>query len=273
MIIFPAGQVAMGSPDWEKSHNQDEQMKVKTISRKFAISDREISQKQFEAFRRDSNRPNKNTRNFAPNANCAMIGVSWDDAVSFCRWLTKKAKIEENDQCYNDKKEWVQNGEYFHNILFRPERRGYRLATEAEWEYACRCGSTTAYSFGSDRSWLSCYAWNLDNSQRQVHPPAQLCPSPRGLFDMHGNIMEWCDNIYSNNYDIDESTPLQQRTRDRVLRGGGWSSHEDGVRSAFRTKAQPLASGSSYGFRIVRTIVENPPLEDKTQPKESNPPP
>ena len=137
----------------------------------------------------------------------------------------------------------------------------YRLPTEAEWEYACRAGTTTEYSFGDDKSLLGDYAWSWENSEGTAHPVGQKKPNPWGLYDMHGNVWEWVQDWYSADYykQFQNKTAIDPKGPDkgspRVIRGGGWDSRATGLRSAVRISSAP---GNAYnyvlGFRLLRTI-------------------
>ncbi|NQT52870.1 formylglycine-generating enzyme family protein [bacterium] len=163
------------------------------------------------------------------------IGVSWLNAVNFCRWLSQKTG------------------------------KKYRLPTEAEWEYACRAGTTTAYSFGEDDSDIDDYAWYEDNADEQAHPVGEKKPNPWGLYDMHGNVKEWCHDFYDPKaYEKNaRSTPctmplgpkrpslphelkhrgkaekLEIHERFHVARGGSWNSPQEDLRSASREREEP----------------------------------
>jgi len=154
--------------------------------------------------------------------------VSWNDAVEFCRRLSKL-----------------------------PEEKAaghvYRLPTEAEWEYACRAGTTTEYSFGDFESQLGEYAWFNGNSDETTHPVGQKKANPWGLYEMHGNVWEWCQDWHSADY-YGSSPPADPqgptRGSSRVLRGGSWCCPRD-VRSANRGRVGPDSRGSNVGFRVV----------------------
>ena len=134
-----------------------------------------------------------------------------------------------------------------------------RLPSESEWEYACRAGTTTAYSFGDDESLLGDYAWYLDNAgkagERYAHPVGQKLPNAWGLYDMHGNVWEWCEDPWHDNYDgapTDGSVwPTGGRSRDRVLRGGSWGGNARHCRSAPRNGHWSEHRNDPNGFRVA----------------------
>lgn len=161
--------------------------------------------------------------------------------------------------------------------------RYYRLPTEAEWEYACRAGTTTAYSFGDDASKLDEYAWSYDNSEDAYHPVGRKKPNPWGLFDMHGNVAEWCCDQYVPDFYKQFAGKLAvnpiavpKSVEPCVVRGGSWDDDPEGLRSAVRRgshkdwkQQDPQIPQSIWyytdalfvGFRVVRPLVEPTPEE------------
>ena len=140
-------------------------------------------------------------------------------------------------------------------------RTGYRLPTEAEWEYACRAGASASHSFGESIELLPHYAWYSGNSQNQVHASGQLKPNRFGLFDMHGNVWEWCQEslrpYVSSGDQASEDVPDLSSLDDagnRTLRGGAFDYHEASIRAAHRKEYPPDLRNNSVGFRIVRSI-------------------
>jgi len=153
--------------------------------------------------------------------------VSWEDAVDFCQKLSKLPAE-------------------------KSAGRMYRLPTEAEWEYACRAGTTTAYSFGDNESLLGGFAWFARNSGKQTHPVGQKKPNAWGLYDMHGNVEEWCSDWWGD-YPGGEVTNPQGPSSGstRVLRGGSWNFSARFCRSALRPRVALSGRDGSLGFRLA----------------------
>ena len=136
----------------------------------------------------------------------------------------------------------------------KPDGDAYRLPTEAEWECACRARTTTRYNFGDDAKSLDDYVWFGDNSERKTHPVGQMKPNGWGLFDMHGNVWEWCGDGYDKDYyrKSPGSDPFDGESALRVIRGGSWVIHGKGCRSANREGLAPESLMYSLGFRVAR---------------------
>jgi formylglycine-generating enzyme len=177
---------------------------------------------------------------------CPVVRTQWTDAVRFCN---KCSELEGLTPCYNLDSWECDFG-----------ANGYRLPTEAEWEYACRAGSTAKYSFGDDEKDLPQYAWLKPHSQGKTQPVGQKLANRWGLFDMHGNVWQWCNDWHSETYyqESPREDPRGPTTgKMRVLRGGAWDSTADKCRVAYRNKEFPVYSDAcfgadSYGFRRAR---------------------
>ncbi len=154
--------------------------------------------------------------------------VSWDDVQQFIKKLNEKES---------------------------PNK--YRLASEAEWEYAARAGTTTSYSFSDNSTKLVDYAWYAANSKSMTHPVGQKKPNAWGLYDMHGNVWEWVQDGYNGNYNgapTDGSSWESGSVVYRVGRGGGWSDYAGYCRSVDRSGYVPADRRSSIGFRLLRDL-------------------
>ena len=184
--------------------------------------------------------------------------VNWYDAIKFCNALSDNAGFE---RCYYLKKKdfWIFKKKYYECDY---TNNGYRLPTEAEWEYACRAGTETNYYTGNLLSLngeisadLDLAGWYGGNCNKQSHPVGQKKPNAFGLYDMHGNVWEWCNDIYGKDYYyssqvINPTGPISGKYR--VIRGGGWSDSAMVCRSARRARSNPSGANFSIGFRIVR---------------------
>jgi formylglycine-generating enzyme required for sulfatase activity len=189
-----------------------------------------------------------------------MNMVSWYDAAAYCNWLSKEEGIPEEQWCYlrNAKGQYAEGMKVAAGYL---KRTGYRLPTEAEWEHACRAGSETNWSHGEAEDLLAKYAWYAVNSPSRMQPVGSLRPNDLGLFDLHGNAWEWCQDRYAQwppvvgakwDEDKEDIEDISDRNR-RVLRGGAFSISAVNARSAHR-------DGDGPAIRIPRHRV--PPGED-----------
>ena len=232
MIILAAGNFMMGSPDTEEYRGKDEgpQNRV-TISRPYALSIHEITFAEYDSFADTTGRQLPKDEGWG-RLDRPVINVSWEDATAYARWLSE------------------QTGQ------------DYRLPTEAEWEYAVRSGSTTAYSFGADPSRVGEYAWYNDNSGNKTHPVGQKKPNAWGLYDMHGNVWEWVEDDWHENYngapDDGRAWIDDPRGAGRVVRGGSWYFVAHGCRSAYRNYYWPDFRNDLVGFRLSRSVALDP---------------
>src|SRR5262249_9009864 len=168
-------------------------------------------------------------------------GVSWYIAARYCNWLSEQEKVPKDQWCYEPN----AKGKYAEGMKVKPNYRslsGYRLPTEAEWEHACRAGTLTAWAHGSDEALLGHYAWYTVNANTIMHPVGSLKPNALGLFDMHGNAWQWCQDVYGekDNKDIEDVKNINSR----VLRGGSFLIGARFVRSAYRGRDVPAKSGT-----------------------------
>ncbi|MDP6544667.1 MAG: SUMF1/EgtB/PvdO family nonheme iron enzyme [Phycisphaerae bacterium] len=222
LVRIPAGKAVLGSPKSEKGRGYGEQQHAVVIPKAFYMGATEVTVGQFTAFtgatgyKAFSEKHNSATiytgtwqmvsgaswrkPGFKQTPGHPAVCINWVDAVAFCKWAGKKTD------------------------------RPVRMPTEAEWEYACRAGTTTRFCSGNDEKTLGSYAWYKDNGGNASHPVARKKPNKWGLYDMHGNVSEWCP---------------------RKLRGGGWGSRPDQIRSAYRRDAQSHWRAANMGFRVV----------------------
>jgi len=194
-----------------------------TLTRPYYLGVYEVTQDEYQRVM------GTNPSNFK-GAKLPVEQVSWDDAVSFCKKLS-------------DLPEERQAG------------RVYRLPTEAEWEYACRAGTTKTYSFGDSEGMLGDHAWYDTNSDKKTHPVGGKKPNSWGLYDMHGNVWEWCQDWYGSYPSglVTDPKGLSIGSH-RVLRGGSWVNLARHCRSARRSFHAPSDRDSNLGFRVVKGL-------------------
>lgn len=248
-VYVEPGKFMMGSPESEADRYADEKQHEVEIKKGFWVGQYEVTFAQYDAFTKANHRAKANDLSNWGRDNRPAIYVKWFYANEFAKWLSEK------------------NG------------HTYRLPTEAEWEYAARAGTTTAFSFGehvggmndhsffkrlldagmdqnkidAERALIDQYAWYGHNAGQQTHPVGEKKPNPWGLYDMHGNVWEWTCSVYSEDYSTSESCVENEKSNEhRSVRGGAWSFYAKGMRSADRRSFAPVMRLPYVGFRLVR---------------------
>jgi acetoin utilization deacetylase AcuC-like enzyme/formylglycine-generating enzyme required for sulfatase activity len=240
LVLLPAGDFSMGQP----GGRADEAPHAVSVAA-FYMDRCPVTQAHYEAVTGANPSKRKGKEN-------PVERVQWADAARFCNACSARDGLT---PCY-DPQTWE----------CRFEADGYRLPTEAEWEYACRAGSRTRYFFGDDAAKASPYAWFKPHSEGMAHPVGQKRPNAWGLHDMLGNVWEWCNDWYGDRYypESPRDNPRGPETgQQRVLRGGAWDCGPEKCASAYRAKEFPSFTDAcfgadTYGFRRVRGSAATP---------------
>ncbi|HEV3444521.1 MAG TPA: SUMF1/EgtB/PvdO family nonheme iron enzyme [Gemmataceae bacterium] len=263
-VLGEPGEFAMGSPVQETDRRPDEKLHAAHIGRPFALATREVTVRQFREFLQAHPGIGHDaivTQKYSPEPDGPMLPLTWYQAAQYCRWLSEQEGITEKEMCYPPVDQIKDGMTLPADCLVRT---GYRLPTEAEWEYACRAGTGTSRFYGVAGTMLGQYAWYAGNSEDRAQPVARLKPNDFGLFDMYGNAWEWCQDAFltdSSGLDMPGRVEQQSTITDaqsRVLRGGCFASPATVARSAYRFGLQPKASFSFAGLRVARTMPRRP---------------
>ena len=258
MIGVPAGQFTMstGTPYRLKKYREV------TFDRGFWLSDREVTVEHFLRFIDDEAYPTlekpaswkegyERSQSVKLAIGSPVRSVSWFDAVLYCNWLSVTEGLQPAYARTGETWKWKGSQDEEREALAwqcDAAANGYRLPTEAEWEYACRAVATSTFCFGEDELKVMQYGWIAHNSKKQVWPGGQKLPNAWGLFDVYGNLWEWCDDLYISTIG---SQPLGAS---RVLRGGGIFDTPFQANSAFRDAYDyPDHRSFNQGFRLART--------------------
>jgi formylglycine-generating enzyme required for sulfatase activity len=227
LVLIPKGKFTMGSPESEKGRKENETQHEVTISKDYYLGVYEVTQAQYEKVM------GKNPSYFQgaivgnEKANLPVENVAWDDAVEFCKKLSE-LPVE------------------------KKAGRVYRLPTEAEWEYACRAGGKTAYSFDDEPGLLYEYGWFDRNSSKRTHTVGLRESNAWGVYDMHGNVWEWCSDWHGDYPEGAITDPAGPKNgSNRVFRGGCWYYGAAFCRSALRSGSDPSYSNDRNGFRVA----------------------
>jgi serine/threonine protein kinase/formylglycine-generating enzyme required for sulfatase activity len=264
VIVEGPVRFRMGSPTNELERQAEEISHLQVIPRRFGIAAKEVSVEQYRRFERENEQVGLDRRDrveYSPEPDGPTTNVSWFEAAAYCNWLSKLEGLPKTDWCYlpNAAGAYAEGMTIPANVL---ERTGYRLPTEAEWEYACRAGTMTSRYYGRSLDLLSSYAWHLANSQDHTWPVGGLLPNDLGLFDMLGNAYEWCQGPYvpyqpgTEGFVIDSiqiNDYMTERNK-RVMRGGSFNFRTQQIRSARRNVDAPSYRDFFVGFRPARTF-------------------
>ena len=245
----------MGSPAAELTREDDEGAHERRLDYSFAIGTEETTIEQYLRFR-----DKFFNRRYSATDDCPANNVKWFDAAAYCRWLSEQAGLPEDQMCYPPV---AQIGPGVRLPENWRERTGYRLPTEAEWEYACRGGIAASRYGGEGKALLSRYAWFIENSDDHAWPVGRLKPNNFGLFDMLGNVTERCQDAlapYPGNEPMrkvaapDESELVVDGTAQRAFRGANFGDAEHNLRSARRNANSVLDEWALVGFRPARRL-------------------
>ena len=260
-VVVEGGEFLMGSPESEPGFSpKDAQVRVR-IGRRFAISAHEVTKAQYRTFQQAVKGfdPTKHplSRFYVLTDDSPQIGINWYDAAHYCDWLSEQEKIPRDQWCYDPKEGVYGPGMKAKDKFW--ELMGYRLPTQAEWEFACRAGTATSRYYGASDQLLPHYARFAANSQNHAWPTGALEPNDWGLFDMLGNAGEMCFDMsdYRKGQahafaDAPTVAPVESR-RQRVLRGGSFSADLTGVRSGGSDGVFPSSLTAVAGIRAART--------------------
>jgi len=244
MVYIEKGTFFMGNNNGSENEKPAHDV---TLTRSFYMSKYEITYSIYDIYCTKTNTDKSTDRGWGRD-NRPVVHVNWFNAIKFCNWLSKNEKLKE---CYTRK---IINNKEVWFCDFNAE--GYRLPTEAEWEYAARGGSKSKEFKYSGSNKPDDVSWYSNNSDMMTHPVGMKKPNELGLYDMSGNVYEWCWDAYYD--DFYKKTPLKNPMmntgRNRVKRGGSWKSSLIGLKNTFRNSDFPNPDWAyDIGFRVVRT--------------------
>jgi formylglycine-generating enzyme required for sulfatase activity len=231
LVWCPPRKFTMGSPNGERERNDAEDQVQVSLTKGFWLGQYEVTQRQWQRVMETT--PWRGERSVEEGDNYPATWLSWDDAMKFCERLTE------------------------HERSFGRLTPGWRytLPTEAQWEYACRAGTATSFSFGDDESKLTDYGWfdrnASQNDERYAHRVGTKKANPWGFFDMHGNVFEWCRDWYAEKLPGGTDPEGPAEGANRVDRSGGWEDAARHARSANRDKSPPAERNYDLGFRVA----------------------
>jgi len=247
MVLVEKGSFTMGDT-WGDGDSDEKPTHKVTFTYDFHIGKYEVTFEEYDAFWEATGRGNPGDQGWGRETR-PIINVSWNDAIAYCNWLSEKEKLP---------KAYDSNG----NLLDKDGRVttditkvvGYRLPTEAEWEYAARGGNRSrGYKYsGSDN--VDDVAWYNSNSGSKTQKVGNKAPNELGIYDMSGNVREWCSDWYGSYSSSAQTNPYNNSGSYRVVRGGSWIAYATLTRVAYRYSISPAQTISYLGFRICRTV-------------------
>jgi serine/threonine protein kinase/formylglycine-generating enzyme required for sulfatase activity len=266
MVLLGADEFLMGSPEGEQGRDDDELLHQRRVGRRVAVASKKVTVGQFKRFLAAHPEVKYSAlEKFSPEADGPIVLLTWYEAAQYCRWLSEQEGVEEDQMCYplvaeiekckDGKKPLKLPSDYL-------SRTGYRLPSEAEWEFACRAGTRTSRFYGSSEEMLAQHAWYNTNAEDRTWPGGQKKPNGFGLFDALGNAYDWCQESardYARGTGEKPAADEEDKREvtdaaSRVRRGGSFTDFPSRLRAAFRSlRVPPSNSGLGSGFRVVRT--------------------
>jgi formylglycine-generating enzyme required for sulfatase activity len=245
MVLLPSGSYKMGvipgtDPDAHSTESPQHTVRINA----FYISKYEVTFAEYDAFCSAKGYPRANDEGWGRDQR-PVINISWKDAANYCNWLSERERLAAVYTIKGD------------TILFNLKANGYRLPTEAEWEYAARGGmnsQNTKYAGSND---LDAVGWYEQNSETKTQPIGKKKANELGMYDVTGNVWEWCHDLYDPNFysvsaSDNPSGPVSGEGV-RIIRGGGWRSRAQGCRVTARSFWGPNFHAPFIGFRVCRT--------------------
>ena len=246
MITVEGGEFTMGCSKKDAPCDKDERPAHTVKLNTFLISKYEVSTAEYRQFAAETKTKLPATE-WKMQDNLPITNVLWEEAVLFCNWLSTKQGL---------KPAYIRKGNLFECDF---SANGFRLPTEAEWEFAARGGSLTKSFKYSGGNTLDEIAWHKGNSKETPHTVGTKLPNELGIYDMSGNVWEWCWDWYNKDfYKLEKGNNPKgpERGERRSVRGGSWDSQPNYVRPANRISTEPNKTHEFYGFRVARTIIK-----------------
>ncbi len=250
-------RVRHGRAAADPDRDDEEPFHRRRIPRRYAISSKKVTIEEFQRYALEKlGAPHKYKKAHSPDEDGPQVNVSWVESAAFCNWLSKQEGFPE---CYVgvDNKE---NPAGMRLDVLAVAKGAYRLPTDAEWEYACRAGTITSRYYGHSLDLLGAYEWYVINSGYRAHTCGELLPNDLGLFDMLGNVMEWCHDRYSESQPdfktiVDDNIMSENFGTDkRILRSSKYNAIPLELRSAGRGWFDSWDRRHDLGFRVARTL-------------------
>ena len=258
-VIHEPPVFLMGSPETEEERAPEERLHWRKIDRTFAISTTETTVSQFRRYANsDPDCKFVQRSAYGPEPDGPAQPVTWFQAAKYCRWLSEVEGIPEEQMCFPEISEiglgMVLPGDYL-------QRTGYRLPSEGEWEYACRTGTRTSRFYGNSDQLVGYYGWFVGNCHDRTWPVGMLRPNGLGLFDVYGNVWEWCADYYGklpvSTFEMPyvDIPKFAESKRGYILRGGSITNRVSVLRSSQRDYSMPYHNRNhNIGFRVARTM-------------------
>ncbi len=252
LVLVEKGSFTMGEA-WEDPEIEEEADDTRPtqvmFTYNFYIGKYETTFDEYDAFCEATGRSKPKDEGWGRGSRPA-INVNWGDAIAYCNWLSEKEDLP---------KAYDSNGDLFDKdgrVTIDPSKVvGYRLPTETEWEYAARGGNKSRGYHYAGSSTVGDVAWYKDNSGSKTQEVGKKAPNELGIYDMSGNVWEWCSDWYGNYSSSAQTNPYNSTAGSyRVFRGGGWFYSATYVRVAYRNCSSPADTSRSLGFRVCRTV-------------------